>query len=171
MSIAEKKEVWDNPLEKDILDAFRQAFRRLLNREDKALGRGGSRDLPKRWDNMADKWHRRLLHAKTGLLLSTVVHELLAQAARSPNLRDGNFVVPGGPAFLLFKTNEDESDESRHARNDAFHAEFRRMVNDPSDWKKVRDLALLALTTFTDKRLGQRKDDQPIESNGKGLNQ
>ena len=78
---------------------------------------------------------------------------------------------PGGPAFLLFKTSEDESDESRHARNDAFHAEFRRMVNDSSDWKKVRDLALLALTTFTDKRLGQRKDNQTTGDNGKEPNQ
>ena len=171
MSIADKKDVWDNPLEKDILDAFRQAFRRLLNREDKALGRGGSRDLPKRWDNTADKWHRRLLHAKTRLLLSTVVHELLAQASRCPNLRDGHFVVPGGPAFVLFKTNEDESDESRHARNDALHAEFRRMVNDPSDWKKIRDLVLLALTTFTDKRLGQRKDNESTGGDGEETDQ
>ena len=67
-------------------------------------------------------------------------------------MRGGNL---GGPAFLLSKTSEeDEGDESRHARNDEFQAKFRRMVNHPSDWKKVRDLALLALTTFTDKRLG-----------------
>ena len=154
MSIANEKEVWEDPQEKDMLEAFRRAFRRLLNREDKALGRGGSRDLTKRWDNTADRWHRRLLHAKTKLLLATVVHELLAQAARSPGLRGGNLVEPGGPAFLLSRTSEDESDESRRARNNAFQAEFRRMVNHPSDWKKVRDLALLALTTFTDSRLG-----------------
>ena len=109
MLIANENEIWHDPLEKDMLDAFRESFRRLLNREAKALGRGGTRDLPKRWDNTADKWHRRLLHARTGLLLSTVVHELLAQAARSPNLRDRE---PGGPAFMLFKTSEDESDES-----------------------------------------------------------
>ena len=171
MSIADKKEVWDDPTEKDMLDAFRRAFRRLLNREVNALRRGGTRDLSKRWDNTADKWHRRLLHAKTGLLLSSVVHELLAQAARSPNLRDGTLVEPGGPTFLLSKISEDESDESRHTRNDAFHAEFRRMVNDPSDWKKIRDLALLALTTFTDKRLGQRKDNESTAGNGRETNQ
>ena len=103
MSIADEKEVWDDPQEKDMLDAFRQAFRRLLNRENAALKRGGDRNLPKRWENTADKWHRRLLHAKTKLLLATVVHELLAQAARSPGLRDGELVEPGGPAFLLSK--------------------------------------------------------------------
>ena len=167
MSIANEKEVWDDPLEKDMLDAFRRAFRRLLNREAKGLERGGSRDLSKRWDNTADKWHRRLLHAKTKLLLSTVVHELLAQAARSPNRR-GDM---GGPAFLLPKASEDESDESRRVRNDAFQAEFRRMVNHPSDWKKVRDLALLALTTFTDSRLGSSKDNQSTEGNGKDIGQ
>lgn len=155
MLIANENDLWDDPQEKDMLDTFRGAFRRLLNREDAALGRGGSRDLSKRWDNTADRWHRRLLHAKTKLLLATVVHELLAQAARSPSLRDGNLVEPGGPAFLLSRISEDESDESRRMRNYAFQAEFRRMVNHPSDWKKVRDLALLALTTFTDSRLGR----------------
>ena len=68
---------------------------------------------------------------------------------------------------FLSRTSEDESDESRRARNDAFQAEFRRMVNHPSDWKKVRDLALLALTTFTDSRLGSGKDNQSTEGNGK----
>ena len=163
MSIADEERMWDDPHEKDMLEAFRRALWRLLNREAKGLERGGSRDLSKRWDNTADKWHRRLLHAKTKLLLATVVHELLAQAARSPNRR-GDI---GGPAFLLPKTSEDESDESRRARNDPFQAEFRRMVNHPSDWKKVRDLALLALTTFTDSRLGSGKDNQSTEGNGK----
>ena len=153
MSIADEKEIWDDPQEKDMLDAFRSAFRRLLNREYKALGRGGSRELPKRWGNTADKWHRRLLHAKTKSLLATVVHELIAQAARSPGLRDGNLVEPGGSSFLLSRTSEDESAESRRVRNNAFQAELRRMMNHPSDWKKVRDLALLALATFTDQRL------------------
>ena len=82
MSIANEKKVWDDPLEKDMLYAFRQAFRRLLNREENATKRGGSRNLHKRWDNTADKWHRRLLRAKTGLLLSGAVHELLAEAAK-----------------------------------------------------------------------------------------
>ena len=168
MSIANEKEIWDDPQEKDILDAFRSAFRRLLNREDKALGRGGSRDLSKRWDNAADKWHRRLLHAKTKLLLATVVHELLAQAARSPGLRDGDLVEPGGPAFLLPKTSEDESYESRRARNNAFQSEFRRMVNHPSDWKKIRDLAL---TTFTDSRLSSGQGSSYPQGNGKEIGQ
>lgn len=171
MSIANEKEIWEDPQEKDILDAFRSAFRRLLNKEDKALGRGGSRDLLKRWDNAADKWHRRLLHARTKLLLATVVHELLAQAARSPGLRGRDLVEPGGPAFLLSRINKDESHESRRARNNAFQSEFRRMVNHPSDWKKVRDLALLALTTFTDSRLSSGQDSSSPQGNGKEIGQ
>ena len=155
MSISNEKEIRDDRQEKDILDAFRGAFRRLLNREAKALERGGSRDLPRRWENTVDKWHRRLLHAETRLLLATAVYELLAQAARSPGLRNGE---PGGPGFLLAKTSEDESDESHRARNNVFHSEFRRMLNHPGDWKKVRDLALMALTTFTDSRLDSGKD-------------
>jgi hypothetical protein len=45
------------------------------------------------------------------------------------------------------------------------------MLNHPSDWKKIRDLALLALTTFSDSRLGQRKDEQPAGDHGKEANQ
>ena len=152
MAMVDEDRMWDDPREKDMLDAFTRAFRRLLNRESKGLGRGGSRDLPKRWDNTMDQWHRRLLNAKTGLLLSAAVHELLALAARSPALRDGKLVEPGGPAFLL-PTKDGEIGEDRRLRNHAFHAQFRRMLNHPSEWKKVRDLALLALTTFADHRL------------------
>ncbi len=68
----------------------------------------------------------------------------------------------GGPAFLLPKISEHESDEARRVRNDSFQAEFRRMLNHPGDWKRVRDLALLALTTFYDSRLGH-KDGQTTD--------
>ena len=54
--------------------------------------------------------------------------------------------------------NDGEGTEEWRARNDAFHAEFRRIVNHPTEWKKVRDLALLALTTLADKRLSQIDD-------------
>ena len=154
MAIVSEDRMWDDPRERDMLDAFRRAFRRLLNRDDQALRRGGSRDLAKRWENTMDKWHRRLLNAKTKLLLSATVHELLALAARSPTLRDRKIVQPGGPAFLL-PMKDNESREAWRSRNDAFHADFRRMINHPSEWKKVRDLALLALTTFADQRLAQ----------------
>ena len=170
MSLA-NEEIWDDPLEKDMLDEFREAFRRILNREDDAVRRGGSRDLTKRWDNAADRWHRRLLHARTRFLLSTAIHELLAQAMRSPSLKDGKPAGRRGPVFLPRRTGEDENPESRRAENDKFHANFRRMVNHPNDWKKVRDLALLALATFTDKRLGRREDDEFTGDNGRETDQ
>ncbi len=174
MSLADESEVWDDPLEKHLLDAFREAFRRLLNREYAAVRkRSGSRDLHKRWDNTADKWHRRLLHAKTRLLLSTAVHELLVEASRSPSYfveKDGTRVErPPGPAFLLSRKGGGE--ESRRDRNDRFHAEFRRMVNHRSDWKKIRDLALLALTTFTDSRLRQPRNDQSSRDHEEEIDQ
>ncbi len=159
MSIASEDRMWDDPRERDLLDSFKRAFRRLLNREAQGLGRGGSRDLTKRWENTMDRWHRRLLNAKTRLLLSTAVHELLALASRSPTFRNNKVVEPGGPAFLL-PMNEGEDSEGWRARNDAFHAEFRRIVNHPTEWKKVRDLALLALTTFADSRLSQTDDQE-----------
>ena len=163
MSIANENRMWDDQREKDLLDAFKGAFRRLLNREEQGVGRGGSRDLPKRWENTMDRWHRRLINAKTRLLLSAAVHELLALASRSPDFRKNKVVEPGGPAFLL-RRNDGEDGDGWRARNDGFHAEFRRMVNHPTEWKKVRDLALLALTTFADRRLSQTDDqDMPVE--------
>lgn len=143
-SLIGEDRMWDDPFEKDMLDVFTQAFRRLLNREAKALERGGSRALPKRWDTTMDRWHRRLLNAKTRLLLSSVVHELLALAARSPAFRGDSLVEPGGPAIL---------------RNDAFHAEMRRMLSHSMEWKKIRDLALLAMATFADHRLRPSIDE------------
>ena len=159
MSIASEDRMWDDPRERDLLDAFKRAFQRLLNREQDGLKRG-NRDLTERWNNTMDRWHRRLLNAKTKLLLSATVHELLALASRSPdyNFRDNELVKPGGPAFLLWK--KGESDEDRRSRNERFHAEFRRMMNHPTEWKKVRDLALLALTTFADKRLSKTQDQE-----------
>lgn len=143
--------MWDDPFEKEVLTAFTQAFRRLLNREETAIGRGGSRELTKRWDNTMDRWHRRLMNAKTSRLLSDVVHELLALASRSP---------PGGPAFLL-SAQDRESREAQRVRNDDFRASFRRMLNHPAGWKTIRDLALLAMATFADQRLSQ-SGDKPV---------
>lgn len=162
MAIVSEDGMWDDPRERNLLEAFVRALRRLLNREKQALKRGGTRDLAKRWDNTMDKWHRRLLNAKTRLLLSAAVHELLALAARSPALRDGKVVEPGGPVFLLPPI-DGESVEDRRTRNEAFHADFRRMLNHASEWKKVRDLALLALTTFTDRRLGSAGVDSATD--------
>ena len=167
MSITDEERMWDDPREKDVFDAFTQALRRLLNREQAAIGRGGDRDLSKRWDNTMDKWHRRLLNAKTGVLLSAAVHEFLALASRSPGYRNGRIVNPGGPTFLLPKQKGEEGMDWR-PRNDAFRAEFRRMLNHASEWKKIRDLALLALTTFTDRRLvpgmSDKSDDHQAET-------
>lgn len=133
-SLIGEDRMWNDPFEKDMLDVFTQALRRLLNREAKALERGGSRELFKRWDITRDRWHRRLLNAKTRLLLSSAVHELLALAACSP---------AGGPVIFP---------------NDA-HAEMRRMLNHSMEWKKIRDLALLAMATFADHRLRPSKDE------------
>ena len=160
VKIAEEQGMWHDPREGELLDAFTQMFRRLLNREHKAKERGGERDLRKRWDDMAAEWHRRLLHAKTKRLLSRAVNELLSQAARSPYLRrgkgeDDDSFEPGGPAFLL-KAGADESDESRRDRSKAFLAKFRRMMDHHRDWEKVRDLAILALAIFSDSRLSSK---------------
>lgn len=143
MTIAEDKEMWDDPAEKEMLDAFHEALERLLNREDAALGRGGDRDLHKRWAVMHDKWHRRFSEAKTKHLLSRTVHEFFSEAARSPIRRNGKVV-----------------EDQRRPIHQLSPSELRRMVNHPRDWKKVCDLALLALTKFRHWRLARREDGE-----------
>ena len=39
-----------------------------------------------------------------------------------------------------------------------FHAWFWHEVNDPHGWQRIRDLALLALVTFTDGRLAAKQN-------------
>ena len=143
MTIAEDKEMWDDPAEKEMLDAFHEALERLLNREDAALDRGGDRDLHKRWAVMHDKWHRRFSEAKTKHLLSRTVHEFFSEAARSPIRRNGEVVK-----------------DQRRPIHRLSPSELRRMVNHPRDWKKVCDLALLALTKFRHWRLARREDGE-----------
>lgn len=134
MNLANEERMWDNPEEAVLFSIFREGLRRLLNKEEKALARGGTRRLRERWDDKVESIHRALLRAKTLDLTRKFVVEFLADA--------------GGDKALT---------EHR--------ATIWRMINDRQGWKKVRDLAMLALVTFTDKRLGaeQPADDEAAQ--------
>lgn len=150
MELSKEERMWDRPEEKRLLETLRfPVLWRLLNEEECAVGRGGSRSLVERWDDTVEKWYRRFLRAKTRPLFRAVIHEFLGTAQQRNR-----------------KWNEDEKQESRvggtvfpAAKDDeSFHAWFWHEVNDPYGWQRIRDLALLALVTFTDGRLATNKN-------------
>lgn len=130
MDLTRQEDMWDQPGERVFLEIMRAALRRLLDREESALARGGSRRLSERWEARTERIRRSLTHAKTRPLARKTLLELLAEA--------------GGGRELT---------ENR--------AQVWKMVNDPHDWQKALDLAILALVTFTDARLGRGRGEGP----------
>lgn len=121
MALAEE-DMWDSAQEKALLDILHASLRKLLDKEEAALSRGGTRKLRDRWDDRVERIRRALMHTKTRILARKVIAELLAEAGGSKALTEQSGTVWG-------------------------------YLNDPYDWQKARDLALLALVTFTDGRL------------------
>lgn len=150
MELGNEERMWDSPEEKRLLETLRYpVLWRLLNEEEFATSRGGSRALAERWDDTVEKWHRRFLRAKTRPLFRAVIHELLSTAQRRTRRKDetkkGQIRVSG----TVFPSAKDDKD---------FHAWFWHEVNDPHGWQRIRDLALLALVTFTDGRLAAKQN-------------
>ena len=151
MKLSEEERMWDSPHERRLLEILRYpVLWRLLNEEECAVGaRGGSRSLAERWDDAVEKWHRRFMRAKTRQLFRAVIHELLSTAQRRTRKWDKDkkqISRIGGTAFPSAKDGAD------------FHAWFWHEVNDPHGWQRIRDLALLALVTFSDGRLATKQD-------------
>ena len=66
MELGNEERMWDSPEEKRLLETLRYpVLWRLLNEEEFATSRRGSRALAERWDDTVEKWHRRFLRAKT----------------------------------------------------------------------------------------------------------
>ena len=150
MELSKEERMWDSPEEKRLLETLRYpVLWRLLNEEEFATSRGGSRALVERWDDTVEKWHRRFLRAKTRPLFRAVIHELLSTAQRRTRRKDetkkGQIRVSG----TVFPSAKDDK---------GFHAWFWHEVNDPYGWQRIRDLALLALVTFTDRRLATKQN-------------
>ncbi len=150
MELSKEERMWDSPEEKRLLEILRnQVLRRLLNEEECAVHyRGGSRTLVERWDTVIDNWHRRFMRAKTRPLFRSVIHEFIGTAQRrTRKLDEGKKEMRvSGPIFPLAKDDTD------------FHTWFWREVNNSSEWQRMRDLALLALITFTDGRLSTNQN-------------
>lgn len=127
MNLAEEKEMWDSPEEQALLTIFHQTLRQLLNKDEEAQSRGGSRTLSERWEDRRQAIRRGLMRAKTRELNRKFLMEFLAEG--------------GGTRELTEKKET-----------------LWRFLNHPYDWQKARDLALLALVTFIDKRLAKPQE-------------
>ena len=151
MELSEEERMWDSPEEKRLLEVLRdRVLRRLLNEEECAVrSRGGSRSLPERWDDVIANWHRRFIRAKTRPLFRAVIHEFLGTAQRRTRRWDETKRLESHVGGTVFPSSKDDG---------AFHAWFWRKVNDPHGWQRIRDLALLALITFSDGRLATKQD-------------
>ncbi|MBU4355745.1 MAG: type I-MYXAN CRISPR-associated Cas8a1/Cmx1 [Proteobacteria bacterium] len=131
MDLANEEAMWDSPEEQAFVAIFQQTLRNLLNRENEALSRGGSRTLWDRWEDRVENIRRDLMRAKTRELNRKFVVEFLAA---------------GGGNKLLTQQKE----------------VLWHFLNHPFDWKKARDLALVALVTFTDKRLAKPEAKEEV---------
>ena len=153
MVLSREERMWDSLEEKRLLEILRnRVLRRFLNEEEfAARSRGGSRSLAQRWDDVIADWHRRLLRAKTRPLFRAVIHEFLVTAQRRSRRWSNDKRQEAPVSGTVFPS----------AREDAaFHAWFWREVNDVHGWQRIRDLALLALVTFADGRLGTNQNER-----------
>jgi CRISPR-associated protein Cas8a1/Csx13 len=151
MELSEEERMWDSPEEKRLLEILRdRALRRFLNEEECAVRfRGGSRSLAERWDDVIANWHRRFMRAKTRPLFRAVIHEYLGTAQRRTRRWDEAKKLESRVGGTVFPSAKDDR---------AFQAWFWREVNDSHGWQRIRDLALLALVTFSDGRLATKQD-------------
>lgn len=151
MELGKEEGMWDSLEEKRLLEILRdRVLRRFLNEEEWAFkSRGGSRTLPDRWDDVIAHWQRRFMRAKTRPLFRAVIHEFLISAQRRTRRWDAAKKQEARIGGTVFPAAKDDK---------AFHAWFWREVNDPHGWQRVRDLALLALITFSDGRLATNRD-------------
>jgi CRISPR-associated protein Cas8a1/Csx13 len=122
--LVEAREMWDKPEEKTFVEAFWEALRGLFYLEAKGVERGGERQVQERHADLVEDIRRQLARAKTRELLRETLADLFSRAARAPKKQP---TVKENSALIW------------------------NLMNDPHDWKRARDLALLALATYQGK--------------------
>ena len=135
MELIQEDEMWDDPAERDFVEAFWEILGALYFREKEAVERGGSRSWGDRIEDLNEDIRRSLTRAKTAPLLRETVADLFARPVkkyRSPHVRKR----PG----LMWKLMD-------------------------RDWKRGRDLALLALASYQskDKRTPSESQSTDVE--------
>lgn len=121
MELIQQEEMWDSPAERLFVEAFWQILAALYRREADAVERGGSRKFGERVEDLNEDIRRRLTRAKTRPLLRETIADLFARPV----------------------------DKYRSPAVREHPASIWRLIDD--DWKRARDLALLALASYQSK--------------------
>lgn len=121
MRLIEEPELWDDPNERLFLEALWEILASLYKREADAVERGGSRSWPERCEDLNEDIRRSVTRAKTGPLLRECMADLFAR----PVGKYRSKTVRENPGLIW------------------------RLID--RDWKRGRDLALLALASYQSK--------------------
>jgi CRISPR-associated protein Cas8a1/Csx13 len=87
MKLIAEEDMWDTEAEKVFVDAFWETLDSLYAQEAAATERGGSRTAPERFEDLNDDIRRRLMQAKTRILLRSVLADLFAKAGRQKSIQ------------------------------------------------------------------------------------
>jgi CRISPR-associated protein Cas8a1/Csx13 len=132
MKLIAEDAMWDDPRDKCFLDAFWDTLSRLYSLERKAAEqRGGARTPEDRMNDLNEKTRRELMQAKTHILLRKTLCEFFAKAAKLA--RSESLIENVAVVWKLID----------------------------ADWRKGRDLALLALMTYQSRE--KREKNEPNE--------
>lgn len=87
MRLIQEDNMWDTEAEKLFAQAFWESLDSLYAQEAEATERGGSRTANERFEHLNEDIRRRLMQAKTRVLLRGVLSELFAKAGRQKTFR------------------------------------------------------------------------------------
>ncbi len=134
MELIQETEMWDRPTDRLFVEAFWQILSALYRREGEAVKRGGSREFVQRIEDLKEDIRRSLTRSKTRALLREVISDLFAK----PVAKYRSPIVREHPAQIWQLIDE--------------------------DWKRARDLALLALASYSGKEKRDAGEDNGVET-------
>jgi CRISPR-associated protein Cas8a1/Csx13 len=86
MNLIDETVMWEREEERDFVRIMHNSLRKMLDKEIKGLGRGGSRNIYDRWEDRTEMIRRKLIRAKTLNLTRNFFVELYAEAGGSKTL-------------------------------------------------------------------------------------
>jgi len=123
MELIQEGEMWNTPGERMFVEAFWQILSALYRQEVDAVERGGARKIEERLQDLNEDLRRRITRAKTRPLLRETILDLFAKPVETYR----SPIVRQHPALVW------------------------SLLDDAHEWKRARDLALLALVSYQSK--------------------